>query len=139
MLVPFWLVSCSRRNALAGIDTTGTELSEDDLYSVSGCSPAYVSSAHIKAFLLCFIGQHVFTMQGLLLMILICLLVFPGRYQQWREHCHQGGFQAHEHHWRQEHSDKGGCGDRARGRHDPCVVPRAVPMVEIMVAMVLAD
>jgi chorismate synthase len=28
---------------------------------------------------------------------------------------------------------------RARGRHDPCVVPRAVPMVESMVAMVLAD
>ena len=28
---------------------------------------------------------------------------------------------------------------RARGRHDPCVVPRAVPMVESMVAIVLAD
>ncbi|CAG9466229.1 unnamed protein product [Pedinophyceae sp. YPF-701] len=28
---------------------------------------------------------------------------------------------------------------RARGRHDPCVVPRAVPMVESMVACVLAD
>lgn len=28
---------------------------------------------------------------------------------------------------------------RARGRHDPCVVPRAVPMVESMVALVLAD
>eukprot|EP00878_Enallax_costatus_P011307 GHUV01011804.1.p1 GENE.GHUV01011804.1~~GHUV01011804.1.p1 ORF type:complete len:215 (+),score=48.42 GHUV01011804.1:138-782(+) len=28
---------------------------------------------------------------------------------------------------------------RARGRHDPCVVPRAVPMVESMVAVVLAD
>ena len=27
----------------------------------------------------------------------------------------------------------------ARGRHDPCVVPRAVPMVEAMVALVLAD
>ncbi|KAG9445561.1 hypothetical protein H6P81_011689 [Aristolochia fimbriata] len=27
----------------------------------------------------------------------------------------------------------------ARGRHDPCVVPRAVPMVEAMVAMVLID
>jgi len=27
----------------------------------------------------------------------------------------------------------------ARGRHDPCVVPRAVPMVEAMVAIVLAD
>lgn len=26
-----------------------------------------------------------------------------------------------------------------RGRHDPCVVPRAVPMVEAMVALVLAD
>jgi chorismate synthase len=28
---------------------------------------------------------------------------------------------------------------RAKGRHDPCVVPRAVPMVEAMVALVLAD
>lgn len=28
---------------------------------------------------------------------------------------------------------------RARGRHDACVVPRAVPMVEAMVALVLAD
>jgi chorismate synthase len=28
---------------------------------------------------------------------------------------------------------------RPRGRHDPCVVPRAVPMVEAMVALVLAD
>ena len=27
----------------------------------------------------------------------------------------------------------------AKGRHDPCVVPRAVPMVEAMTAMVLAD
>lgn len=27
----------------------------------------------------------------------------------------------------------------ARGRHDPCVVPRAVPMVEAMVALVLSD
>ena len=27
----------------------------------------------------------------------------------------------------------------ARGRHDPCVVPRAVPMVEAMVALVIAD
>ena len=27
----------------------------------------------------------------------------------------------------------------ARGRHDPCVVPRAVPMVEAMVAITLAD
>lgn len=27
----------------------------------------------------------------------------------------------------------------AKGRHDPCVVPRAVPMVEAMVALVLAD
>jgi chorismate synthase len=25
------------------------------------------------------------------------------------------------------------------GRHDPCVVPRAVPVVEAMVALVLAD
>ncbi|KAM0070738.1 putative chorismate synthase [Helianthus debilis subsp. tardiflorus] len=27
----------------------------------------------------------------------------------------------------------------ARGRHDPCVVPRAVPMVEASVALVLID
>ncbi|OMO82586.1 Chorismate synthase, partial [Corchorus capsularis] len=27
----------------------------------------------------------------------------------------------------------------ARGRHDPCVVPRAVVMVEAMVALVLMD
>ncbi|HEY0091549.1 MAG TPA: chorismate synthase, partial [Flavobacterium sp.] len=26
-----------------------------------------------------------------------------------------------------------------KGRHDPCVVPRAVPIVEAMAAMVLAD
>ncbi|MEX2044079.1 MAG: chorismate synthase, partial [Opitutus sp.] len=26
-----------------------------------------------------------------------------------------------------------------RGRHDPCVVPRAVPIVESMVALVLVD
>jgi chorismate synthase len=28
---------------------------------------------------------------------------------------------------------------QARGRHDPCVLPRAVPMVEAMAALVLAD
>jgi len=28
---------------------------------------------------------------------------------------------------------------KARGRHDPCVVPRAVPMVEAMTALVLVD
>lgn len=28
---------------------------------------------------------------------------------------------------------------KARGRHDPCVVPRAVPIVEAMAALVLAD
>jgi chorismate synthase len=27
----------------------------------------------------------------------------------------------------------------ARGRHDPCVLPRAVPMVEAMALLVLAD
>ena len=27
----------------------------------------------------------------------------------------------------------------AQGRHDPCVLPRAVPMVEAMVALVLCD
>ncbi|KAJ2338332.1 bifunctional chorismate synthase/riboflavin reductase [NAD(P)H] aro2, partial [Coemansia sp. RSA 2671] len=27
----------------------------------------------------------------------------------------------------------------ARGRHDPCVVPRAVPIVEAMAAIVLMD
>ena len=26
-----------------------------------------------------------------------------------------------------------------KGRHDPCVVPRAVPIVEALAAMVLAD
>jgi chorismate synthase len=26
-----------------------------------------------------------------------------------------------------------------KGRHDPCVLPRAVPMVEAMVALVLVD
>ncbi len=28
---------------------------------------------------------------------------------------------------------------KGRGRHDPCVVPRAVPIVEAMAAIVLAD
>jgi chorismate synthase len=28
---------------------------------------------------------------------------------------------------------------KARGRHDPCVLPRAVPMVEAMTALVLID
>ena len=28
---------------------------------------------------------------------------------------------------------------RAKGRHDPCVLPRAVPMVEAMINLVLAD
>jgi chorismate synthase len=28
---------------------------------------------------------------------------------------------------------------RSRGRHDPCVLPRAVPVVEAMIALVLAD
>jgi chorismate synthase len=28
---------------------------------------------------------------------------------------------------------------KAKGRHDPCVIPRAVPIVEAMAAMVLAD
>ena len=28
---------------------------------------------------------------------------------------------------------------RDRGRHDPCVVPRAVPIVEAMAALVIAD
>jgi chorismate synthase len=27
----------------------------------------------------------------------------------------------------------------ARGRHDPCVVPRAVPIVEAMAALVICD
>jgi chorismate synthase len=27
----------------------------------------------------------------------------------------------------------------AQGRHDPCVLPRAVPMVEAMTCLVLAD
>ena len=28
---------------------------------------------------------------------------------------------------------------KAKGRHDPCVLPRAVPIVEAMVAVVLCD
>ena len=28
---------------------------------------------------------------------------------------------------------------KGKGRHDPCVLPRAVPMVEAMVLLVLAD
>ena len=28
---------------------------------------------------------------------------------------------------------------QGRGRHDPCVLPRAVPMIEAMVALVLLD
>jgi chorismate synthase len=28
---------------------------------------------------------------------------------------------------------------KARGRHDPCVLPRAVPIVESMAAMVILD
>jgi chorismate synthase len=28
---------------------------------------------------------------------------------------------------------------KGKGRHDPCVVPRAVPIVEAMAALVLAD
>ena len=28
---------------------------------------------------------------------------------------------------------------KARGRHDPCVVPRAVPVVEAMLALVVLD
>lgn len=28
---------------------------------------------------------------------------------------------------------------KARGRHDPCVLPRAVPIVESMTAMTLLD
>ena len=28
---------------------------------------------------------------------------------------------------------------KARGRHDPCVLPRAVPIVEAMAAMVILD
>ena len=28
---------------------------------------------------------------------------------------------------------------RGKGRHDPCVLPRAVPMVEAMMALVLVD
>jgi chorismate synthase len=28
---------------------------------------------------------------------------------------------------------------KGRGRHDPCVLPRAVPIVESMMALVLVD
>ena len=37
-------------------------------------------------------------------------------------------------------NDKGEeCTLRARGRHDPCVLPRAVPIVEAMASMVMFD
>jgi chorismate synthase len=41
----------------------------------------------------------------------------------------------------QESVDKGGnkMTLEGKGRHDPCVLPRAVPIVEAMVAIVLAD
>jgi len=41
----------------------------------------------------------------------------------------------------QETVDEEGKGTtiKARGRHDPCVLPRAVPIVEAMIALVLAD
>lgn len=43
----------------------------------------------------------------------------------------------------QEQSTVDVCGNavklQARGRHDPCVLPRAVPVVEAMAAMVIAD
>jgi chorismate synthase len=41
----------------------------------------------------------------------------------------------------QETVTRAGVGETltARGRHDPCVVPRAVPMVEAMAALVIAD
>ncbi len=41
----------------------------------------------------------------------------------------------------QETVDIGGMNTtlQARGRHDPCVLPRAVPMVEAMIALVLTD
>lgn len=31
------------------------------------------------------------------------------------------------------------CSLNAKGRHDPCVVPRAIPIVEAMAALVIAD
>jgi chorismate synthase len=41
----------------------------------------------------------------------------------------------------QETVDQGGAATEliGRGRHDPCVVPRAVPIVEAMTALVLLD
>jgi chorismate synthase len=41
----------------------------------------------------------------------------------------------------QETVDEGGNQTtiKARGRHDPCVLPRAVPIIEAMIALVLAD
>jgi chorismate synthase len=41
----------------------------------------------------------------------------------------------------QETVDEGGNATtiKARGRHDPCVLPRAVPIIEAMIALVLAD
>jgi len=41
----------------------------------------------------------------------------------------------------QESLDEAGnvCVVSGKGRHDPCVVPRAVPIVEAMAAIVLVD
>jgi chorismate synthase len=36
-------------------------------------------------------------------------------------------------------SDKENTTLAGRGRHDPCVLPRAIPMVEAMCALVLVD
>ena len=45
----------------------------------------------------------------------------------------------HESDWEGIDEDGNAITLKATGRHDPCVLPRAVPMVEAMVALVLAD
>jgi chorismate synthase len=66
----------------------------------------------------------------------------PGRHFQRRRHFFPRGLQARGHHHAGpgEHQRKGeGITVEGKGRHDPCVVPRAVPIVEAMTALVLAD
>ena len=67
----------------------------------------------------------------------------PGRHLQRRGHRHPGGLQADRHHPARAADGRRQDGNettlKPRGRHDPCVLPRAVPMVEAMMALVLAD
>ncbi|KAI7755861.1 hypothetical protein M8C21_023226, partial [Ambrosia artemisiifolia] len=65
-----------------------------------------------------------------------------GRHFQWRDHKHENSFQTNIDNQGSKHTvtrDKKETELIARGRHDPCVIPRAVPMVEASVALVLID